>query len=94
MSTLTYGEALDATMESIARQSVDLRDSDDDREISPHRPEVQIWAEHEEAQCRVSVSIGALWGQQGRFLELSPNEAREMARKLTAVADAIDEATA
>jgi hypothetical protein len=37
------------------------------------------------------MSISGLWGQQQRFIGLSPTEARLLASHLTAMADAIDE---
>lgn len=54
----------------------------------PHRPELRLAAheaENGDPAC-VSVCIGAAWGQQTRFLSLSPDEARTMARYLAEMA--------
>ena len=75
-------EAL-AEVESV---TLDLRNAitiDDE-----NRPRLSVWPDYEEriGFC-VNVAIGALFGQQQRFVELTPGEARELAAKLTRMAD-------
>jgi hypothetical protein len=51
-------------------------------EENPHRPEVRIWADdgdEEDANPNVTLSLGALFGQGSRFLEMTPDEARTLA---------------
>jgi hypothetical protein len=80
-----------ATIDDIQRRKLDLRDSENLLDNSPHRPEVRIWADQdEEDHPYVSVAIGALFGQPLRFLELAPDEARSLARLLNQVADDIN----
>jgi hypothetical protein len=61
--------------------------------MPPHRPKISVWADwnDDDRAPNVAVTIDALWGQQQRFVNLSPDEARSLASHLTAMADAIDE---
>lgn len=53
----------------------------------PTRPRISVWYEEGEDDHPVSVSLGAMWGAQQRFLSLSPGEARRLARMLNATAN-------
>lgn len=65
--------------------------TDDPRtEERPHRPELRIWAEDEGDEPGVVFSMGPLFGQPQRFVELLPAEARALAVLLKQVADDID----
>lgn len=60
-----------------------------------NRPDFGVWAEVADVDSEtvhVVVSIGPLFGEQRRFVEFTPTEARKMARLLTDAADAIDAA--
>lgn len=57
-----------------------------------HRPDFRVGADHdpEYGGAIVSLSIGALWGQQLRFASLTPDEAHRLARLLTEMAVAVE----
>lgn len=57
-----------------------------------HRPDLSIRPATDEDQppALVSVTIGALFGQQTRYLDLMPDEARALARHLIETADVIE----
>lgn len=64
-------------------------------DADPHRPRVSVWIDENEIEegkplPPLTLSLGALWGQQQRFVSLSPLEARSLAGDLKDLADAVD----
>jgi hypothetical protein len=55
------------------------------------RPNLRIRAVPNSAgEMRISVEIAPLWGQQGRYIDLLPHEARQIADALNTIAVAIE----
>jgi hypothetical protein len=50
-----------------------------------HRPKVSFWASLEETGPEITISIGALHGQQQRFVSLSIHEAQRLSNMLQAL---------
>lgn len=61
-----------------------------------HRPNVTIWpaADEDAPPAVVTMLIGSMFGQQARYLDMAPDEARTLARHLINTADLIDRAVA
>jgi hypothetical protein len=61
-----------------------------------HRPEIRVWTGAEAAAPpeHVTLYLGALHGQQVRFADLLPDEARSLAHMLTQAAYAVEHALA
>ena len=57
---------------------------------TPHRPMISVWASSDANIPHVSVCVHALYAQQARYADLTPEEARQLAMMLTTLADAID----
>lgn len=83
---------LEDRMDEIKHRRLNLRPDGavDGTEANPHRPEIGVWgglsAYDQTTGADVAVSIGALWGQPIRFIEMTPEEARALARDLIIVA--------
>lgn len=56
----------------------------------PHRPDCRITVDEDAAALRVTLSIGALWGQPLRFIEMTSAEARSLGGHIIAAADEAD----
>ena len=85
-----------SSIEEIQRRKLALT-NDERTEENPCRPEIRVWAdagddagEDENAEPNVTLSIGELFGQARRFVEMTPDEARTLAVLLKQVADDID----
>ncbi len=93
MSALT----LEDRLEAIAHRRIKLSgDPDDPREVSPHKPNLAVWAGFKDGEggAVVTLMLDALWGQPSRFVTLTPGDARTLAALLSATADAVDAAVA
>lgn len=86
---------LDDRLDEIKHRKLDLTPHiEDRREGNPHRPELSVWAEvDDDGNASAVLSIGDLWGQQKRFVEMTPGEARQLARMLLGICNQIDTAT-
>jgi hypothetical protein len=51
-----------------------------------HRPDISVWDDEGE----IAVSIGPLMGEQLRFIDLTPDEARLLAQTLEVVAALVE----
>jgi len=77
---------------------LDLTDLKEDvRDGDPHRPRISVWIDDSEIGNRkaktIAMTIGELWGQHVRFVDLMPAEARRLALYLNEMADALDSVT-
>lgn len=57
------------------------------------RPEISIWpnTDEEEGPPGVTLGVGPLLGQQRRFIDMTPDQARIIAHKLIETANAVDQ---
>lgn len=88
--------SLEDRLDEIAHRSIDLMEFPENAAQGnhPHRPELKVWASHDEdLGATVTLMVNSLWGQGTRFVELSPDEARKLARLLDATADAVERVT-
>lgn len=86
-------DQLEDRLDAIPHQTLDLMGTNDDpRDNPPHRPEFSIWASFldDEGGAHVSLAMMPLWAQPIRYADLTPVEARKLARMLSEMADAID----
>ena len=68
----------------MSRRELKLSDPADlDHEIalktSPHRPNLNIWTDLEEEGATVVIGVGSLWGQPTRYVEMTADEAIQLA---------------
>lgn len=87
------GEVSDATQPTLAerldRPHRHLRLEHDDPD--PHRTDVSVWtAADAQDWPNVTIALAPLFGQQIRFVDLTPDEARRLAKFLMDAADLID----
>jgi hypothetical protein len=64
---------------------LDLAPPNTKRTDTCHRPKVSFWASLEETGPEITISIGALHGQQQRFVSLSIHEAQHLSNMLQAL---------
>jgi hypothetical protein len=86
-------KSLEEKLDEIRHLEVDLTgDSDDLIDNDVHRPRLSMWAAWHDniGGPVVSVAIHPLWGQAGRFIDMTPTEARSLATKLIGMSDAIE----
>jgi len=57
-----------------------------------NRPRLSVWpaADEDRPPAVITMALGPLMGQQGRYVDLMPDEARHLARILIETADLID----
>lgn len=78
-----------ATIEKIQHRKIFLTD-DPQKELRCNRPELRIWADEDGEGPGVTLSVGPLFGENRRFVDMTPDEARTLAVLLKQVADDID----
>jgi hypothetical protein len=86
-------KSVEEKLDDIRHVHMDLtEDVDDPRDGSGCRPRITLWAEiGDKDPAHVVLMLDTLWGYQRRHVDLYPLEARELAKKLIAMADKIDE---
>lgn len=47
-----------------------------------HRPNLSVWADADDDGGHVVLMIDSMWGEHTRFVELTPDKARKLARTL------------
>lgn len=52
----------------------------------PFSPELRVWSD----EANITLTVGALHGEQKRFVEMTPTEAREVAAALLLVAAEVE----
>jgi len=86
--------SLEDRLEAIPHHKVDLTGTPDDpRDIDPHRPEITIsadWSDNRGAQ--INLHFGALWAQDNRWADLNVYEARQLAKAIVEIANAVEQA--
>jgi hypothetical protein len=79
-------------LESIAGHTMRLANPDADGDVPPHKPTLRVWVDNSE-MC-ITLTVGPLMGHQTRYVDLTPTQARMLAKHLTATADAFEIAIA
>jgi len=65
-------------------------------DVSDYKGEISVWAhlpdatDGDDETPHVSLMVGKIWGHDDRFLELTPDQARQLARMLEACAVEVD----
>jgi hypothetical protein len=73
------------SLDEILHQHIELGDG-------CHRPRLSVWADEDaDVGLTVVLAIGPLVGEQRRFVEFTPAEARKLAALLRDTAAAVDE---
>ena len=69
---------------------IELRDRDGERDAN--RPHLELWvgAEDNFQEPNIVLSIGPLMGEQQRYIDLSSEQARQLARVLKQLAQDVD----
>jgi hypothetical protein len=86
--------SIEDRLDAIRHLKLDLTDVVDDvADNDPHRPEITIWAEFlEDKGAHIAIAMHALWAQPNRYADLTPLEARQLAKMLVTMADTVDAA--
>lgn len=82
-------DAREVAINTIKGYDLPLQDGDIDfTEI--HRPNLSVFANSDWQGCYVNLSIHAMQGQQKRFVELTPDQARKLAHMLLDMACTVE----